>query len=80
MILFLGVRPLQAKNKNLTGVVCPYCGQKDSLTGSLVPHYFHLFWIPLFPLYTSSEASCSHCKKGFFKEEFSPEMRRALSK
>ncbi|MGI9545830.1 MAG: zinc-ribbon domain-containing protein [Flavobacteriaceae bacterium] len=79
MILFLGVRPYRSKNKNLAAVVCPNCGQKGSLTGSVAPHYFHLFWIPLFPVYTSRQVSCSYCKRGYVKDELSAEMRRALS-
>ncbi len=78
MILFLGIRPLKSKEKPLGGLQCPYCGQKDTLTGNLTPHYFHLFWLPIFPVYTSKQASCSHCKRGFFKEEFTPEMEKAL--
>ena len=61
-------------------VSCPNCEQTNTLTGHNTAHYFHLFWVPIFPVQKSSEASCDYCKKGFLKEEFTEEMERALRK
>nr|WP_299384910.1 zinc-ribbon domain-containing protein [Allomuricauda sp.] len=78
MILFFGTRPGKKKSKILVGVNCPHCGQTGTLTAVSQINYAHLFWIPIFKLGNTKFASCSHCKKGFYKEEFTPEMESAL--
>ncbi|WP_240740236.1 zinc ribbon domain-containing protein [Flagellimonas allohymeniacidonis] len=42
------------------------------------PNYFHLFWLPLFTINTSHFVECSHCKRVFYKEEFTQEMEKAI--
>ena len=79
MILFFGTRPGKKKTKILTHVTCPYCNQTGTLTAVTQPNYAHLFWIPLFTIKTIHYAECSHCKKAYYKEDFTPEMERALS-
>ncbi len=32
--------------------------------------YFHVFWIPFFPLWKKIYSVCSHCKGVFEKKEF----------
>ncbi|PRX57866.1 zinc-ribbon domain-containing protein [Flagellimonas meridianipacifica] len=78
MILFFGTRPGKASTKMLHGVACPHCGQVSTLTAVSQPNYFHLFWIPLFTINTSKYVECSHCKRVFYKEEFSAEMKIAF--
>ncbi|MGX1928946.1 zinc-ribbon domain-containing protein [Flagellimonas sp. 2504JD4-2] len=78
MILFFGTRPGKKETKTLSSVSCPYCKQTGTLTAVSQANYVHLFWIPIFKLKTSQFAECSYCKRGFYKEEFSPEMERAL--
>ena len=77
IILFFGVRPGKASHQVLGGIRCPYCELTDTLQLTQIPHYFHLFWIPLFRRSTQVSANCSHCRKSYLKEEFSAEMRRA---
>lgn len=78
MILFFGTRPGKKETKALINVACPYCHQTGTLTAVAQPNYAHLFWIPLFTINTIRHAECSHCKKVYYKEEFTPEMERAL--
>jgi len=78
MILFFGTRPGKKTEHELSGVSCSYCGQRGTLTTITQPNYFHLFWLPLFTIGTSRYAECSHCKKVFYKEEFTEEMNRSL--
>jgi hypothetical protein len=77
-ILFFGTRPGKSRLKLLDGVCCSYCGQKDTLTAIITPNYFHLFWLPIFVVSKFIMAECSHCKRSYYKEEFSGEMKRAL--
>ncbi|WP_082433366.1 zinc-ribbon domain-containing protein [Flagellimonas eckloniae] len=78
MILFFGTRLGKKEIRTLHHVSCPHCSQTGTLTVVSQPNYVHLFWIPVFKLKTSQFAECSHCKRGFYKEEFTPEMERAL--
>lgn len=80
MILFFGTRPGKTHLKNLEGVSCTYCNQKNTLTASTSSNYFHLFWIKLFKISTNVIAECSYCKRVYYQEEFSEEMRRALER
>ncbi|WP_350285110.1 zinc-ribbon domain-containing protein [uncultured Croceitalea sp.] len=78
MILFFGTKSGKPIIKKLRGVSCSYCRQQDTLTAKVQPNYFHLFWIPLFKIGTSRFAECSHCRRAFYKEEFSEEMMRQI--
>ncbi len=79
MILFFGTRPGKKTIKKLDGATCPYCHQVDTLTAVMQPNYAHVFWIPVFTINNVKYAECSYCKRGFDKEEFTPEMERALA-
>jgi hypothetical protein len=78
MILFFGTRTGKRREKQLTGVICPYCAQSGSLRASLTPHYVHLFWIPVFRLKPFMIIACDHCKKGYDREDFTPEMEHGI--
>ncbi|WP_350290483.1 zinc-ribbon domain-containing protein [uncultured Croceitalea sp.] len=79
MILFFGTKTGKKTVKKLQNVACSYCLQIETLNAVIQSNYFHLFWIPLFKIGTSRYAECSHCKRVFYKEEFSPEMKKAIS-
>ncbi|MCL6268088.1 zinc-ribbon domain-containing protein [Flagellimonas myxillae] len=78
MLLFFGTRPGKKETKVLAEVQCPHCGQNGTLTAVSQANYIHLFWIPLFKIGVSQFAECTHCKRGFYKEEFSKEMEGAM--
>ncbi|MCL6275068.1 zinc ribbon domain-containing protein [Muricauda sp. 2012CJ35-5] len=78
MIFFFGTRTGKKVTKQLVGVNCPHCHQTGSLTAISQTNFIHLFWIPIIPIGTSQFAECGHCKRGFYKEEFSQEMKKAL--
>ncbi|WP_222983345.1 zinc-ribbon domain-containing protein [Flagellimonas meishanensis] len=78
MILFFGTRPGKRETKSLKNVACPFCGQRDTLTVVSQPNYAHLFWVPIFTIKTEQFAECSHCKKVYYKEDFTQEMQKAL--
>jgi glutaredoxin len=80
MILFFGTRPGKKETKVLTHATCSHCHQTGTLTAVAQPNYAHLFWIPLFTINTIRYAECSHCKKVYYKEDFTQEMERALLK
>ena len=75
MILFFGTKPGKLISKSLGQVTCPYCKNKGTLTAFSNTTYFHLFWISLFKVSSTSTISCSHCKKTYFEDEFTTEMQ-----
>jgi len=76
MILFLGTRLGKKTIRQLNNYSCEYCSQKDTIQVISQPNYFHLFWLPLFKIKTVSYAECSHCKRFYYEEEFSNEMKK----
>ncbi|MDF0708053.1 zinc-ribbon domain-containing protein [Flagellimonas okinawensis] len=79
MILFFGTRPGKKETRLLRHVTCSHCGQTGTITAVAQPNYAHLFWIPMFTINNIRYAECSHCKKVYYKEDFTLEMERALS-
>ena len=79
MILFFGTRPGKQETLHLGNVKCPYCEQRGTLIAVSHSNYFHLFWIKLFKISNSIIAECSHCKRAFYENEFTEEMRTELS-
>ncbi|MBT8185993.1 MAG: zinc ribbon domain-containing protein [Eudoraea sp.] len=80
MILFFGTRPGKAENMDLGGISCPHCGQQHTLVATVRPNYFHLFWLPLFRVATWRFVSCDHCKRVYYKDEFTEPMRDAMNR
>ncbi|SNZ00844.1 zinc-ribbon domain-containing protein [Flagellimonas pacifica] len=78
MILFFGTRPGKKETKTLHNVSCPHCSQTGTLTAVSQSNYVHLFWIPIFKLNTARFAECSHCKKVYYREEFTAEIEKAF--
>jgi len=69
MILFFGTRRGKQTAQPLSGIICPHCGQTNTMTAHSQVNWFHVFWIKLFKISTSRFSSCSHCK-GVFDHPF----------
>lgn len=80
MIFFFGTRPGKTDIAQLEGVSCPHCEQANTLTTVKTSNWFHFFWIRIFKISSNSIAECSHCKRGFYEEEFSEEMSLSFEK
>lgn len=78
MILFFGTRPGKKRERQLHSVSCSHCNQMGTLILVSRPNYFHLFWLPLFKIQTSLHAECSHCKRVYYEEEFTAEMKQSV--
>jgi DNA-directed RNA polymerase subunit RPC12/RpoP len=78
MILFFGTRPGKTEIKTLEKIRCPYCEQVGTLTVSKTSNWFHFFWIKIFKISTDTVAECSHCKRVYLEDEFSPEMLHSI--
>ncbi len=77
-ILFFGTRTGKKKEVPLPGVNCPYCGQSGFLHATVIPHFVHLFWIPVYRLKPMAFVECGHCKKAYEGWELTPQMQSSL--
>ncbi|MBM1108123.1 zinc-ribbon domain-containing protein [Aurantibacter crassamenti] len=78
MIFFFGTRPGKTEIKPLKNVICSYCEQMQTLTLSKTNNWFHIFWLKIFKISSNNIIECSHCKRLYFEEEFTNEMRNEL--
>lgn len=78
MILFFGTRTGNTETKILKDAHCNFCQQKNTLSAVTVANYFHLFWIKLFKISKNIVIECSHCKRLYYENEFTPEMKEGL--
>ncbi len=69
MIIF-GTSSSAIPPEKLNGGYCPYCKAENKMWIQGYRKYFHIFWIPFFPLWKKVYSVCSHCKGVFEKQEF----------
>ncbi|WP_299442460.1 zinc-ribbon domain-containing protein [uncultured Aquimarina sp.] len=69
MIIF-GTSSSTIHPAKLDGGCCPFCKTKNQMWIQGYRKYFHVFWIPFFPLWKKVYSVCSHCKGAFEKKEF----------
>lgn len=74
MFILFGARSTKVDQEYLDGVSCPHCNTNGNLLVSRYSRYFHIFWIPFFPVSKSTVAECTHCRKSFHSREFTPSM------
>ncbi len=42
---------------------CEHCGQQNCMEMHVFQKYFHVFWIPFFPIGKTGVSQCNHCKQ-----------------
>jgi hypothetical protein len=62
MIIF-GSKAVHLKTVKCNLTNCTSCSTKGSINISVFRKHFHVFWIPMFPLWKTGVSECSHCKK-----------------
>lgn len=67
MIIF-GTRS-KVLNGSTTTADCDYCSSTQTVRLSFVLRYFHIFWIPMFPLSKTGVSQCSHCKQTLYANQ-----------
>lgn len=80
VILFFGTRAGKGKTFPLPQTSCPHCGLSGHLQAEVIPHYVHLFWVPVYRLRPWRLITCGHCKKGYEASDFTAEMERELQR
>lgn len=74
MIIF-GTRTKTLKSKEISFYDCENCKSKGTVTFLFLARYFHIFWIPVFPISKKGISQCSHCKQVLYANEMSPRMK-----
>lgn len=67
MIIF-GTRS-KVLNGGVATADCDYCSSTQTVRLSFVLRYFHIFWIPMFPLSKTGVSQCSHCKQTLYANQ-----------
>lgn len=81
MLFLFGTRASKIKTVQLQGQTqCPHCESQNSFIATTYARYFHVFWIPFFPLLKSTILECSHCKKSYDVDGSPESVKAALSK
>lgn len=78
MIIF-GLRSGNAKQKENNLSDCAHCGASQSVQLHFLVRYFHIFWIPLIPLYKTGVSQCNHCKQVLDKAKMPPHLLAAYT-
>jgi zinc-ribbon family len=79
MLFLFGTGKSELKYKYpLNNCSCPGCGQKGTMFVGTTAHYFHFFFIPIFPTGKKRLAKCMHCNSTIDENSFTPEMRQAF--
>lgn len=73
MIIF-GLRSGNTKQTEIPLADCAYCETKQSVQLHFYVRYFHIFWIPLIPLYKTGVSQCRHCKQALDKAQIPPHL------
>ena len=58
---------------------CPYCDKINSTEVFIYSRYFHLFWIPVFPIRKEAVAKCNECDTARAEERFGPKLTEHLN-
>lgn len=61
IMIFFGTRSKTFAGPVINNLRCGHCGQTVHATGG-IQRYFHIYWIPVIPMYRELITSCLHCK------------------
>jgi hypothetical protein len=71
MLIFFGIRSTVIKQQKIEReTTCPKCQATNSFVSCTNARYFHIFWIPIFPLGKSTVIVCSNCGETYRKRDF----------
>lgn len=74
MIIFHGKKKGISGSMDVFMYECPYCEKNNSTILSFYSLYFHIFWIPVFPISKEGHAICTECKASRDELRFGPKL------
>ena len=78
MLFFFGIKGKSVHSELMKGQSCTHCQQEETTYANFISRYFHLFWIPVFPVGKKAVSVCSHCKQVLTKKEMPAEYRTVV--
>lgn len=66
------------KKGKINNVACPACDEQTTLHYAIEMKYFHLYWIPFFPLKKITVAYCSQCQTDIEEKYFTTTIKSKL--
>lgn len=76
-MIFFGSRRKLIAGHVIDGVQCPYCENQRFITFGTI-RYFHLYWIPTFPLSKKVGIECVHCKRTLLGKEIPSDLSKQI--
>lgn len=74
-MIFFGSRGKVIPGEVMEGIQCPECGHSRFISFGVL-RYFHLYWIPTFPVSKKPGIECAHCKNALMDKELSGDLSR----
>lgn len=78
MIIF-GIRSGSFKPAAVPAASCGYCHSTATVHLYFARRYFHIFWIPVFPVGKTGMSECTHCKQSLRQVQMSPTMQNSYN-
>jgi hypothetical protein len=78
MIIY-GTKAKQLKQETLFSEKCASCEKQNVVDMFIIQRWFHVFWIPFFPIGKVGVSQCSHCKNMLKEKEMTPQLRMAAA-
>jgi len=68
--MIYGLRASNMGSLKVRGSNCGYCKNSNSHFITVFGAYFHIFWLPIFPLWKKTTAECTHCRRTLNSSEY----------
>ncbi len=76
-MIFFGSRGTNLHNEQVSGIKCSHCEQTTTHTISIYGRYFHVWWIPTFPIGKKGFSECNNCKRTLESKEMNESLKLA---
>lgn len=69
-MIFYGTKATPVGLHQAERLKCQHCGEENGVHFAVFSRYFHLYWIPTFPLGKVAVSTCEHCKHAMDHKQF----------
>jgi|GEM_PF-938948 len=69
-MIFFGRKASKIGELDISNSKCQHCENSGTQHISVFGKYFHVYWIPFFPIGKEAVAECVHCKRTISQKEF----------
>ena len=79
-MIIVGQRGRSIKSEEAFGLTCPNCKEKNCIIFTQKFHYFHVFWIPIFPYRFYGRSYCNNCNQELKERQMPLEVQEAFER